>query len=110
MIAAMPKGVRLDGEIHGGIGTFQATVGRIRRGDWHGLRYAIFDVINEELFEARQATLKALLSPSLVRCPDAHPLRLRSSPGRLRGRYHRQGRRGCDTTQAAVTLSTQALW
>ena len=64
MIAAMPKGVRLDGEIHGGIGTFQSTVGRIRRGDWHGLRYAIFDVINEEIFEARQAALKALSLPA----------------------------------------------
>jgi len=64
MKEAMPKGVLLDGEIHGGIGTFQATVGRIRRGDWHGLRYAIFDVINAELFEARQATLKALQLPA----------------------------------------------
>jgi len=64
MVAAMPKGVKLDGEIHGGIGSFQATVGRIRRGDWHGLRYAIFDVINAEPFEARQATLKALQLPA----------------------------------------------
>ena len=64
MKEAMPKGMMLDGEIHGGIGTFQATVGRIRRGDWHGLRYALFDVINAEPFEARQATLKALQLPT----------------------------------------------
>jgi DNA ligase-1 len=57
MKEAMPKGMILDGEIHGGIGSFQATVGRIRRGDWLGLRYAIFDVISEGTLEERQALL-----------------------------------------------------
>ena len=64
MKEAMPKGVILDGEIHGGRGTFQDTVGRVRRGDWHGLRYAIFDVVSADPFEARQATLRALQLPA----------------------------------------------
>ena len=68
MKEAMPKGVILDGEIHGGRGTFQTAVGRIRRGDWHGLRYAIFDVINADPFEDRQATLKALQLPAWCEC------------------------------------------
>jgi len=63
MIDQMPKGVVLDGELWGGRGSFQASVGKIRRGDWQGISYMVFDTITESPFEARQATLTALSLP-----------------------------------------------
>ena len=60
----MPKGVILDGELYGGIGTFQKTVGKVRRGDWQGLRFMIFDLVADAPTEARQATLKTVPLPS----------------------------------------------
>ena len=63
MLAQMPGGVMLDGEIFGGRGSFQRTVGRVRKGDWQGLRFLVFDSVNLEPFEARQEELKALPLP-----------------------------------------------
>lgn len=70
MIASMPQGVVLDGELYGGIGQFQTTVGKVRRGDWHGLTYEVFDVINGDPFEARQDVLRALKLPDWCRVVD----------------------------------------
>ena len=64
LIDSMPSGVILDGELFGGRGKFQATVGKVRRGDWSGITYEVFDVINDKPFEARQATLSGLDLPA----------------------------------------------
>ena len=63
LVASMPKGVTLDGELFGGRGKFQASIGKIRRGIWEGITFKVFDVINDQPFEARQATLTALSLP-----------------------------------------------
>lgn len=62
--ATMPAGVILDGELFAGRGQFQNSVGAIRRGKWEGIKFMIFDVIDNTPFEARQATLKALTLPA----------------------------------------------
>jgi len=64
MIDQMPKGMILDGELWGGRGSFQTSVGKIRRGDWDGISYMVFDVIDSKPYEARQATLTALSLPA----------------------------------------------
>jgi len=61
---SMPKGVTLDGELFGGRGKFQTSIGKIRRGIWDGITFKVFDVINEEPFEARQDALSALQLPA----------------------------------------------
>ncbi len=61
---SMPVGVILDGELFGGRGKFQKSIGKIRRGIWDGITYKAFDVINPKPFEARQATLRALILPA----------------------------------------------
>ena len=63
MRAAMPQGVVIDGELFGGRGKFQASIGKIRRGIWEGITFMAFDVIDGNPFEARQATLRALSLP-----------------------------------------------
>ena len=67
MIASMPSGVVLDGELFAGRGQFQTTVGKVRSGDWRGLKFMAFDVINSEPWEARQATLRGLKLPGWCR-------------------------------------------
>ena len=64
MRAAMPSGVAIDGELFGGRGKFQTSIGKIRRGIWDGITFKAFDTITEEPFEARQATLMALDLPA----------------------------------------------
>ena len=64
MRAAMPSGVAIDGELFGGRGKFQTSIGKIRRGIWEGITFKVFDVINDQPFEARQATLRALSLPA----------------------------------------------
>lgn len=64
MADAMPCGVVLDGEMFGGRGKFQETCKRVRAGDWDGLRFMIFDIVNGEEFEARQWKLKGLNLPA----------------------------------------------
>tara|TARA_R110000803_G_scaffold116721_2_gene185298 strand:- start:25 stop:762 length:738 start_codon:yes stop_codon:yes gene_type:complete len=64
MKAAMPAGAILDGELFGGRGKFQTSIGKIRRGVWDGITYKVFDVIDSNPFEARQATLSALQLPA----------------------------------------------
>ena len=64
MRAAMPAGVAIDGELFGGRGKFQTSIGKIRRGIWDGITFKAFDTITEEPFEARQATLRALSLPA----------------------------------------------
>lgn len=61
---SMPAGVILDGELFGGRGKFQTSIGKIRRGIWDGITYKVFDVIDSDPFEARQETLSALQLPS----------------------------------------------
>ena len=61
---SMPVGIILDGELFGGRGKFQTSIGKIRRGIWDGITYKVFDVINPEPFEARQATLNASQLPA----------------------------------------------
>lgn len=44
--AGLPRGVELDGELWGGRGTLERTAGAVRagpRGDWSGIRFAVFD-------------------------------------------------------------------
>ena len=67
MIAAMPAGVVLDGEVFGGRGQFQKTVGRVRKGDWEGLEYVVFDCVSDAGFEERQQLLNSLVLPAFCR-------------------------------------------
>ena len=66
LIDSMPTGVILDGELFGGRGNFQSTVGKVKRGDWQGLTYNVFDLIDDTPFESRQATLIYLPIPDWV--------------------------------------------
>jgi len=63
MKANMPTGVTIDGELFGGRGQFQKTVGGVKRGDWRGITYMAFDLITGCAFEARQEALSALRLP-----------------------------------------------
>jgi len=60
----MPSGVVLDGELYGGRGKFQATVGKIRKGDLCGVTFMVFDLISDDVFETRYEALNALKMPS----------------------------------------------
>ena len=72
----MPKGVILDGEIFAGRGEFQKTISLIKKSDWSTLQFLIFDLVNNEPTEERQATLKGVALPSFcelveqVECED----------------------------------------
>lgn len=65
-IDAMPSGVVIDGELFIGRGKFQTTISMVRRGEWSGLTFQAFDVIDSTPFESRQATLMSLNLPSFV--------------------------------------------
>ena len=39
----MPRGIRLDGELWGGRGTFQEVAAKVRAGDFSGIKFHIFD-------------------------------------------------------------------
>ena len=64
MKAAMPVGVKIDGELHGGRGKFQPTAGKVRSGKWDGLTFMAFDIVNSKAFEERQAQLATIKLPS----------------------------------------------
>lgn len=63
----MPAGVVLDGELFGGRGEFQTTVGKVRRGDWRGLHYMVFDLVNHAPFEVRQFDLLGIGLPGFCK-------------------------------------------
>lgn len=62
----LPKNIILDGELFEGRGLFQKTVGKVRaaQGDWSNIKFKIFDVVNRDLFEARQKSLSELILPT----------------------------------------------
>jgi len=64
VIAAMPSGVILDGELWLGRGRFQETVSAVRRGDWSALRFMIFDAIRPGALLDRIAFLGCLSLPA----------------------------------------------
>jgi DNA ligase 1 len=80
MIAAMPRGVVLDGELFAGRGNFQRAISLVKKGDWSGLEYVVFDLISADLFEARQSALSTVQLPvfcrilSQVKCKSADHL------------------------------------
>ena len=59
----MPKGLILDGEVFGGRGTFQDSVGSIKNGEWSEMSFMVFDVVNDSAFESRQKTLAGIELP-----------------------------------------------
>ena len=63
----MPSSAVIDGEMFGGRGMFQKTVGRVRSGDWHGLHFMAFDLVSKKRWEARQKALQSLKLPSWVK-------------------------------------------
>lgn len=81
IVEAMPAGVVLDGELFGGRGTFQATVGKVRSGEWAGVSFHIFDCISAAPFEERHDTLGTLSLPAFcqivtqTKCRSAKHLR-----------------------------------
>jgi len=67
--AQLPSGVVLDGELHENRGLFQRTVGKVRKKnepDWAGIRFMIFDCIDEGTFEQRQKQICGLNLPKHV--------------------------------------------
>lgn len=59
----MPEGVVLDGELWLGRGRFQDTLSAVKRGDWSGLTFMVFDMVSDESFEKRQKRLKLIRLP-----------------------------------------------
>lgn len=71
--AGLPRGVRLDGELWMGRGSFPLLVSEIQRkgADWAGVYYMVFDAQDVGEFEARQALLDCLdLPPHVKRVPQ----------------------------------------
>ena len=66
-IAQMPQGITLDGELTFGRGTFQAGVGRIRKGDWDGAIYVVFDTVSDAPAEDRLNAARDANLPSWSR-------------------------------------------
>ncbi len=63
--AGLPKGVRLDGELWMGRGTFDRLQSELQRkgGDWCGARYMVFDLADVGTFEERFERLKKMNLP-----------------------------------------------
>ena len=61
--------VILDGELGEGSGRFQTTVGKVRayNGDWGRIKFMVFDVVSEDAYEERRATLEGLRMPDHCR-------------------------------------------
>jgi len=59
---AMPDAI-IDGELFCGRSMFQKTISNVRLGKWDKITFKVFDVIDSNPFEARQATLTALNLP-----------------------------------------------
>ena len=70
IIKSMPKGIILDGELFGGRGNFQKSVGKVRKGEWSGLEYVVFDVVASGDYNARLARLASVELPAFVRVLD----------------------------------------
>lgn len=108
LVISMPWGVCLEGELYGGPGSLHGTGGKIRRGEWEGLRFHIFDLVGAGSFEARQDRLGRIRLPEWCqvvehrRCGGMEDLkrtvqvvRRRGGEGvmlRQAGREHRSGR------------------
>lgn len=62
--AGLPKGVRLDGELWMGRGTFDQLVSVIQKkgGDWAGVRFMVFDYVSPDPLEDRFSMANALES------------------------------------------------
>jgi len=71
-LEGLPKDIHLDGELWLGRGRFQKLAAIVRRdqpveAEWREVSYRIFDVVNNQPFEARQDVLTSLLLPSQAR-------------------------------------------
>lgn len=63
LLSRMPKNIRLDGEVWGGRGKFQDTVGKVKTGNWEGLQVVVFDIITHGNFLERMELFKSLTLP-----------------------------------------------
>ena len=70
-LAGMPEGVRLDGELYMGRGTFSALQSAMQRkgGDWAGIQFHVFD-----LAEMRMATTDRIAKMQTINLPAHCPL------------------------------------
>lgn len=64
IVAAMPSGVVIDGELFAGREKFQSSLSAVRSGKWDQLRFMVFDLVMDAPFEARQKALNAVQMPS----------------------------------------------
>lgn len=64
-LAGLPTDTILDGELWEGRGMFQETVGKVRtlNGDWSGIKFMVFDVVSENIYESRKSALEKLDMP-----------------------------------------------
>ena len=71
-IEDLPDGIVLDGELWEGRGRFQKTVGKVRAydGDWGRIKFMVFDVVSEDVYEKRRARLTGLKLPAHCRIVD----------------------------------------
>ncbi len=71
-IRDLPDSVMLDGELWEGRGKFQKTVGKVRafNGDWGSVKYMVFDIVSEDVYETRKAGLEKLRLPGHCRIVD----------------------------------------
>lgn len=74
--AGLPKGVRLDGELWMGRGTFDALVSNIQTkgSDWAGVQFMVFDLVDFGTVEDRIAKLAKIKLPSHAVRVDHRPL------------------------------------
>jgi DNA ligase-1 len=68
-VAELPTDTILDGELWEGRGMFQQTVGKVRslNADWTGIKYMVFDVMAEDVYETRKSVLEKLTMPGHCR-------------------------------------------
>jgi DNA ligase-1 len=76
-IAGLPTGIRLDGELWMGRGTFDALRSTIQRkgSDWAGVRYMVFDLADVGSFEERDDNLVFIPLPKHCKKVAHHELK-----------------------------------
>ena len=81
-LAGMPSDVILDGELWGGRGAFQRTVGEVRKhsGEWSGIQFMVFDIVTGAPYTQRLEHMQAMSLPQHcqivehVKCQSAEHL------------------------------------
>lgn len=68
----IPATTILDGELWEGRGLFQQTVGKIRakNGDWSDIKFMLFDIVNNAIYEIRRPEIRNLDLPDHCRIVD----------------------------------------